>query len=605
MTLELQGHHNPTVDDTDIPTIDIFEHAIEQHLPEKHNVEPWSEAILPTGYVLNRSGLYALDDEGKSKRIAGPVWVTAISRNSAGDTGWSLIVRWLDLDGGLHERAFPLGRFHEMHNSIAIELADGGLNIVVGKELVSYLKKSDASTRRRECASRSGWYDTRSGELVYVLPNQIFSGVSKSDVIFQPTERYSPSVETIKTAGTLALWKLEVGEPCANLTYPMFLLCAAFVGPLLRFANLDSMGFHLHGASSHGKTTGAQIAGSVWGCGADPAATPEKSFVRKWNSTQNALEGLAAAHNDNLLILDEIGTFNGKDFGKVVYDLIGGQGKAAMDASRNLKQQRSWRLVVLSTGEISCHQKIEENGGTAKTGQMIRMIDIPVSSMIPKTDESHALVTALKKSCATHYGHAGTEFVKQLLQLENNVNLHALTTSGLEESTALLVDKEAPPAITRAAEKFAMVRFAGMLAVEMGILPFTDEQVTECVSSVFTNWEATCAPVRDSERALTAISEFILKHKDSRMKSIISDDKSVRDLAGFYDEVRNLYFFTEEGFREACRGHDPREVKKELNARDFLHTNEGPGRHTVKQKLPGFTDLVRCVAVKGTLLSQD
>jgi uncharacterized protein (DUF927 family) len=102
------------------------------------------------------------------------------------------------------------------------------------------------------------------------------------------------------------------------------------------------------------------VGASVWGCGADPADAPEAAFIRKWNSTANALEGLAAAHTDGVMILDELQSCAAKDFGSVIYNLFGGQGKSAMDASRNLKKQRAWRILSLSTGEISSKQKIEE-----------------------------------------------------------------------------------------------------------------------------------------------------------------------------------------------------------------------------------------------------
>ena len=58
----------------------------------------------------------------------------------------------------------------------------------------------------------------------------------------------------------------------------------------------------------------------------------------------------------------EIGTCTAKDFGQVIYMLAGGRGKVAMNAERNLKPVRIWRLQFISTGEISARQKMEEEG---------------------------------------------------------------------------------------------------------------------------------------------------------------------------------------------------------------------------------------------------
>ena len=45
----------------------------------------------------------------------------------------------------------------------------------------------------------------------------------------------------------------------------MFVLCAAFAGPLLPKLDIEAGGFHLVGCSSVGKTTLLDVAGSVWG----------------------------------------------------------------------------------------------------------------------------------------------------------------------------------------------------------------------------------------------------------------------------------------------------------------------------------------------------
>ncbi len=49
---------------------------------------------------------------------------------------------------------------------------------------------------------------------------------------------------------------------------------------------------------STGKSTVLRVASSVWG-GFD--------YLQSWRATSNGLEGIAAAHNDSLLCLDEIG----------------------------------------------------------------------------------------------------------------------------------------------------------------------------------------------------------------------------------------------------------------------------------------------------------
>lgn len=79
----------------------------------------------------------------------------------------------------------------------------------------------------------------------------------------------------------------------------------------------ESGGFHLYGDSSGGKTTHLQVAASVYG---------SPRCVRSWRSTDNALESIAAAHSDGLLVLDEIGMCDPRIIGETVYMLGNGSG---------------------------------------------------------------------------------------------------------------------------------------------------------------------------------------------------------------------------------------------------------------------------------------
>ena len=90
----------------------------------------------------------------------------------------------------------------------------------------------------------------------------------------------------------------------------------AFAGPLLHMLDHESGGFHLYGDSSGGKTTHLQVAASIYG---------GPRLVRSWRSTDNALESIAAAHSDGLLVLGEIGMFdtlNGFDDAEALSDAL-------------------------------------------------------------------------------------------------------------------------------------------------------------------------------------------------------------------------------------------------------------------------------------------
>src|SRR5262249_36731818 len=181
--------------------------------------------------------------------------------------------------------------------------------------------------------------------------------------------------------------------------------------------------------SSTGKTTSAQGGASVWGCGADPTEAPGVAYVRKWNATANAVEAIAAEHCDGLLVLDEVGEANAQDFGRLIYQLAGGQGKARLTREAKLKATRTWRILFLSTGEVPGQAVIECAGRKSRGGHLVRMVDIPASGadggIIQNTGGLSAAeyVTRIKRACATYYGTAGPAFIKALCGMGDNATL--------------------------------------------------------------------------------------------------------------------------------------------------------------------------------------
>lgn len=571
--------------------------------------EPWLEAEPPHGFTLDRRGVFAepAKDAANPERIAGPVWVSALTRDPSGGS-WGSVVRWIDRDGHLREAAFPQGRLHEDGPALAQDLAAGGLAIAPGREkrLRAYLGLYTPTARLR-CVAALGWADTGGDALTYVLPGEVLGAPRAGEgVTFQP-ERFSPTVGTIRPAGTLADWQRAVAAPCEGNPLLVFAACLGLAGPLLKPGGLEAGGFHLFGRSSHGKTTAAQVAASAWGCGADPAEAPEAALVRRWNVTTNGLEGIAAAHNDGLLVLDEIGTASTHDLGKAVYDLAGGQGKAALDRSRNLRPQRAWRVLFLSTGEVSLRQRIEEETRrTARAGQLLRCLDVPTSGGI--IADSHGMspadfANALKRACGRYFGTAGPAFVGRLVEGGGGFQeLRGVVGALLDRETAELTPAGLPAEQARACRRLALVAVAGRMAARFGVLPWPEEVAAGAVGHVRDAWLSEALTLPDAARGVEAVRDFLLRH-EARFRPANDDREAVRDLAGFVDGPRDLYLLTPDGLREACNGHDPRTVARELARRGLLFLNEGDrllSRHTVAGR-----GRLTLYAVKAALLEVD
>ena len=144
-----------------------------------------------------------------------------------------------------------------------------------------------------------------------------------------------------------------------------------------------------------------------------------------------------------------------------------------------------------------------------------------------------------------------------------------------------------------------------LTAAADGITPPLREVQTRPSVTVRDAWLGSLGLLSDAARGVQAVREFMLRHY-ARFHDGAIDDWStiVRDLAGYRDNKRGLWLFTEDGFKEACRGHDSREVCRELRRRGLLFTNEND-RFTSKHNIPGVADRLRLYAVRSEILKVD
>src|SRR4029453_14062513 len=207
-----------------------------------------------------------------------------------------------------------------------------------------------------------------------------------------------------------------------------------FAAPLLALLGEESGGLHYKGQSSEGKTTALLCAATVWG---------EPGRLERWRTTANALEGVALAHNDNLLCLDELKELDAREAGGVAYMLANGAGKRRGQPHGGTRPWLTWRLVLLSTGETSLEHHIADTGQRIQAGQEVRLVDVPADAGtglgmfedLHGAESSKAFADQLREATPRHYGHAGRAFVAALSQdrPENLTNAQRLRDSFLQQ----------------------------------------------------------------------------------------------------------------------------------------------------------------------------
>ena len=146
----------------------------------------------------------------------------------------------------------------------------------------------------------------------------------------------------------------------------------ALAGPLLYLSGQDGGGIHIRGSSSTGKTSLARAAASVWG---------PRTYMRSWRATANWLEGAAVLATDTSLVLDELGVIDSRELNAAVYQLAIGHGSGRARRYGFMRTPASWRVMVVSTGEISIASKVEvDRNRRARAGQEVRILDIPADA---------------------------------------------------------------------------------------------------------------------------------------------------------------------------------------------------------------------------------
>jgi putative DNA primase/helicase len=503
-------------------------------------------------------------------------------QHDEGSTEWTMRLSHRDFDGQVHRTTHSVADLHTSPKHVLRKLLSHGLKLVPGKgkHLIAFLLCVLPAMRFLRVL-RSGWLENA---WVYVQPNWVVG--NPGEQVHLELEQNCPTIASMTSAGTLRDWKRKVAALLRGNPLAMFCVIFAFLGPLLKILGIEGGGLHLVGGSSVGKTTGLQGGCSVYGCGSSPAADSGHSYVQTWNQTTNGLEGLAAAHSDTLTALDEIGLHAGSDLGSDLYLLAGGRGKGAMDSHRRLKDVRSWHGNILSTGEMTIQEAIESKGGRAKAGMLVRLIDLPVTNMFPNPPEGMTSAehsNLVKTRASQYYGTAGRAFVEFLVEnlQEDPEFVIASFRSTLDKFTREMRPVVATPLQERAIRRFAAIRLAGHAAVEAGVLPYTLEEVDECVAEVLDSWLKFRPTVSDVQRSLAHLQDFLIR---SGAALPAFSDTQTSNPKGFRDGPRGIFAFTDAQFAAATGSANVVEVAKELRRQKFLFCNE-TGRLKAKLKV--------------------
>lgn len=519
-------------------------------------------------YQLTPRGVFFIDDRGDSKWICSPLRIIAKTRDGK-SVEWGRLLEWTDDDGVPHRWAMPMELLQGDGGDVRRELARQGLSIAPGNKsrdlLASYLQIWPTDARAR-CVDRLGWHGG-----VYLTPNETI-GADSELVVFQNAHALEPALSVSATALD---WRNSVASLASGNSRMMFAISVAFAGPLAEIAGEASGGFHLRGSSSSGKSTALKAACSVWGA-------PD-AYLRLWRATANGLEGLAALHNDGVLVLDELSQIDPREAGEAAYMLANGQGKARASRTGAARQPARWRALFLSAGEVSLSALIASSGKRANAGQEVRLADIPADAgaglgafeCLHGFDSASALADALTVAGAQHHGAVGLAWLHRIV--EARTSLSSLIWQGVQDFVTETVPAGASGQVMRVARRFGLVAVAGELASHFGFTGWADAAASDAVAKCFAAWlEGFGGTVnREQQQMLAQVRGFFEAHGASRFESLkATDDQRVHNRVGFIkrnEDSQIQYWVLPGAFQsEICKGLDHKAVETELAARGWI-----------------------------------
>jgi putative DNA primase/helicase len=573
-----------------------------------------------------------VDKDGEPTK---PVWlcsrldVKALTRDQDGQ-GWGYLLTFTDRAKKPKQWAMPARMLATDGGEYRGTLLGQGLGIATSPAarnlLTQYIQTRDPG-EYAICTDRIGWHGR-----AFVLPHETI-GDDAERIVFQSE---SAQENTFRVKGTPEQWRDRVAALCVGNSRLAFAVAAAFAGPLLRPAGVESGGFHFRGDSSSGKTTALKVAASVYG-GA--------SYLQRWRTTDNALEAIAAQHCDGLLILDELAQVDPKTAGECAYMLANEQSKARATRTGTPRARLSWRLLFLSAGELGLADHMAEGMKRARTGQEVRMADIPADAGrgLGAFEDLHdreggaEFARHITGQAGTVYGAVGRVWLQWLT--ENADGLKARIRDAAGKLARQIVPEASSGQVERVGARFALVGAAGELATVAGLTGWAPGESERAARGCFNAWLAARGGIGNGEVSamLRQVRRFLEAHGEGRftwwhraaddhsaktlnragLRRMLNDRgepiKTQHDHAADYgdrmpatlgENVSVEYFVLSEVFKsEMCQGFDPQAVARVLVEHECLTVKE-PGRYSVKERLPGLGS-ARCYRIAPCIFELD
>jgi uncharacterized protein (DUF927 family) len=266
--------------------------------------------------------------------------------------------------------------------------------------------------------------------------------------------------------------------------------------------------------------------------------------------------------------------------------LANGVGKTRANTSGDAKQPKTWRIALLSAGEVDLNTHMASIGSAAMAGQNIRLLPVPavpkdMSGLIENTHEFNtpsAMVKHLITATQRCYGAPLPEYIRLLMR--NQEKIIDDFNDDLEVKKAEVIPSHADGQDNRVFDFFFTVGFAGELATQYGLTGWNRGESLAVAIAIFNDWVAAKGGFGNQEEKmlLYKLRCFFQKYQYSRFLPINAydetDEKTLNETIGYRKNMSDgtIFFYAyPERFKDALK----REVIADID--DVLKLTAGLG----------------------------
>ncbi len=369
------------------------------------------------------------------------------------------------------------------------------VHLLVPHARQAFLRRAQEAAKMEptfKVATQIGWFDD-----VFVLPDRVYppqppmKGMPQgwSRILVHLDAKDEDIHSRFRCHGSPQKSQ-EIFRLCRGHSRLMFAAAFSFVGPCCKPFGLRAPGVQSVGKEDSGKTVLGIVAGATYG------GVPDSSlgFGSAWNGTPNGLEEYGPAHSDTLMVLDETSLMptdqKGRPlaFGEALMRLMQGQGK-----KRHGLPVDRWSDPTFSTSNRSVYALLDPVRRKSYGAYTDRLMDIPT----PNHAESHfeelhghenaaAFGKYLFDIATTNYGYPIRVFLARFTSAlaRDREGLAATVASNVatyEAAASKITSSQR--SVLRVRGHFATVYAVGCLAIQLQILPFTEDELLAAILS--------------------------------------------------------------------------------------------------------------------------